>query len=360
MVTACQFEFSGDAFQSASTSNSSVSSTTDLNNNNNNIPGTGQNTLDLTIPTNSPNLFQEHPASILSPSNANFENAKMYEPKGQLEVEGATKDWYAYFPENSQIDNSGAINQFEWKMPQGTILRKDFKINGVLIETRLAEFMGTDNASIRFSNYAYDNSGIASLVTSDMASPIEPNYQVPGPGKCLQCHGGMSNRNFFNAAQLTNDNLPATYWSLSVFNQKNMLSAPEANAVHWPGNENEQQLFADAFANCASCHTDNTNRPEATPKCGFSGYYFGFTGAATVESTQMYESLVNHPTKPLIQPGNSSFTFNSFGQTLTFQELIFNERTNTPGPMPENGFIPLAPTTTPAWLVNFDSIVNNW
>lgn len=112
-----------------------------------------------------------------------------YKPGVTLWSDGAEKRRYLQLPPSTTIDTS---DMDAWKFPVGTRAWKEFRVDGVLIETRLFWKRGeTDWAS---GTYVWDDAGEAALNTSKRPILLASGYEVPTAKDCGKCHHGGSDK----------------------------------------------------------------------------------------------------------------------------------------------------------------------
>jgi len=95
------------------------------------------------------------------------------------------------YPPSTTIDTS---NLDSWKFPVGTKAWKEFRVDGVLIETRL--FWKRSATSWDSGTYIWDAAGrAATLNTSAPKGVVLPNgYEIPTQKDCDKCHHGGSDK----------------------------------------------------------------------------------------------------------------------------------------------------------------------
>src|SRR5690606_22772761 len=102
----------------------------------------------------------------------------------------AVKKRWMYLPPDEQIDTS---DMDYWTYPVGTRLWKEFRRDGVRVETRLLYKYraGVGPGSWRALAFAWNaeqTDALAALGGVDNA--LGTDHDVPAMVECLQCHGG--------------------------------------------------------------------------------------------------------------------------------------------------------------------------
>ena len=151
--------------------------------------------------------------------------AMPYTPGVVLWSDGAEKHRYLYLPPGSAIDTS---NLDAWKFPIGTKAWKEFKVDGVLVETRL--FWKRTDTSWDSGTYVWDATGNAALNTSPKGIVLPSGYEIPTQKDCDKCHHGGSDKLLgIEAVALS---LPsANGATLSDLAQRGALSHPPATTT---------------------------------------------------------------------------------------------------------------------------------
>jgi len=115
-------------------------------------------------------------------------SAHPYEPGVTFWSDGSEKQRYLYLPAGSQIDNT---QMDAWKFPIGTKAWKEFRRNGVLVETRL--FWKRGEANWFSGTYIWDEQQTqATLNTSRQPLLADDGYEIPTAKDCGKCHHGGS------------------------------------------------------------------------------------------------------------------------------------------------------------------------
>lgn len=112
-----------------------------------------------------------------------------YKPGVTLWSDGAEKQRYLQLPPSTTIDTS---NMDAWKFPVGTRAWKEFRVDGVLVETRLFWKRGESNWAS--GTYIWDDAGEAALDTSKQPILLTSGYEIPTAKDCGKCHHGGSDK----------------------------------------------------------------------------------------------------------------------------------------------------------------------
>ena len=186
-----------------------------------------------------------------------------FEPNAALWSDGATKRRWIALPDGETI-NIDAEGDFEF--PTGTVLVKEFAVEGDLIETRL--FMEHGGA---WAGYSYEWIGNDAFLLPDAKQKVLPNgqlYQFPGRGECLRCHTSAAKFSLGPTVHQLNGTTvyPSTNREsnqLETMEHIGLLSAPlSAPVEQLPATvaledthhaaERRARSYLDA--NCAGCH----------------------------------------------------------------------------------------------------------
>ena len=113
-----------------------------------------------------------------------------YDLNAPLWSDAAEKRRWIALPDGAQIqiDATG-----DWLFPVGTVLVKEFSLNGKRIETRFLE-----HRTAGWSGYTYqwtDDQSDALLLDSGKTEIVAgQNWSFPSPGQCLECHTAAAKR----------------------------------------------------------------------------------------------------------------------------------------------------------------------
>jgi hypothetical protein len=115
-----------------------------------------------------------------------------YTPVAQFWSDGAEKTRWIALPDNTKITVEA---DGDWTFPNGTVLVKNFTLNGQLIETRL--FMRhTDSGNWGGYTYRWNSAHTdATLVSGGLTETIgSQDWTYPSEAQCLQCHTSAAGR----------------------------------------------------------------------------------------------------------------------------------------------------------------------
>jgi hypothetical protein len=213
----------------------------------------------------------------------------VFEPKYVLWSDGADKTRWWYVPKCTQIDTS---DMDHWRLPVGTRFWKEFRRDGVLIETRFIHRYGPGENDWLFAAYQWDSlntDGDAIHVPAGVQNANGTQHDIPSETQCVNCHGKLIERALgFGAIQLSHSNSgQAQSTSMATLSSAGKLTVPNADGYMVPGTESESRALGYLHANCGNCH--NT-----------TGVPLGMNlrvlvGATTVTATDAYTTAVGQP-----------------------------------------------------------------
>lgn len=222
-----------------------------------------------------------------------------YEPGFELWSDGAEKRRFIRLPPGAQIDTG---DQDAWQFPEGTRLWKEFRSDGVLVETRVLAKVGSAPEDWAALAYVWNADGADALATPGGAADARGTpHDVPAAAECMGCHGGTEGRVLgFSAIQLASS--PGEL-DLDEVVARGMLSDPPRRPVAVPGDAATRAALGWLHANCSHCH--NERRPENDgARCYDPLRSFDFTlrvgDLASVEATATYRTAVG----TVIRPGD--------------------------------------------------------
>lgn len=260
-----------------------------------------------------------------------FDNLSLFEPQYPLFSDSADKRRWIYIPQFQQINTSNAD---EWVFPQGTILWKEFSLNGRKVETRMLEKIdgGIGLQSWRASVYLWraDQSD-AELLTGNFenllpvdaaryeADRVRNVYSVLNATQCNACHQGARDASLgFGYLQLSHLGSRADS-TLDHFKAMNRLSHPPAQYDMIPGPPEAQKAIGYIQSNCASCHNPRGRAPSGAN-------FLHLSTALTLADENLVKSNLNQ--------GGSYFLAGDPESSLIYTRLI-------QGTMPPRGSVPL-------------------
>jgi uncharacterized repeat protein (TIGR03806 family) len=188
-----------------------------------------------------------------------------YAPNAGFWSDNAAKARWLALPNGQNITTNGANG--DWDFPNGTVLRKDFRIGSQLVETRL--FMRHLNGNWAGYTYEWNGAGTdATRVTGGKTVTIGgQDWIFPSEGQCLACHTEAAGRSLGLETGQLNGNLlyPATGRTanqLFTLNSINTLSPPIPDPSTQPvipdpfgtGGTQAERARAWLHTNCSFCH----------------------------------------------------------------------------------------------------------
>ncbi|HEU0036227.1 MAG TPA: hypothetical protein VFQ53_36690 [Kofleriaceae bacterium] len=220
-----------------------------------------------------------------------------FEPQFPLWSDGAEKSRWVWLPPDTRIDTT---DMDAWEFPAGTRFWKEFRRDGVRIETRLLVKRGDDDwLAVAYRWTADQRDAVA--VPFGVVDANGTTHDIPAAGECAACHGGR--RSFvlgFSAIQLSGPAV-AGMIDLDGLIAAQRLSAPPAGKLVVPGTADERAALGYLHANCSHCH--NQTRPASAP-CFDPDRSFDFSlevgDLATPADTAVYRTAIGE----VIEPGH--------------------------------------------------------
>lgn len=196
-----------------------------------------------------PGLYADDACTVLAAG------VRPYSPRFALWSDGDDKERFVYLPPGTQIDTS---DPDMWAFPQGTRLYKTFAIDGVRLETRILEKIGTARSTDSWTMTAYawsaDQRSVTEVGAFGELDVLGTDHDVPSRGDCIRCHSLAQEDGSvgFSAVQLNHDGAGVT---LATLNDEGWLTAPipVADAMV-PGDAATQAALGYLHANCGNCH----------------------------------------------------------------------------------------------------------
>ncbi len=229
-------------------------------------------------------------------SNTLAEGVLAYQPQFELWSDGAEKSRWVWLPPDTRIDTG---DMDEWGFPDGTRFWKEFRRNGVRIETRLLVKRGADDWLALAYRWTEDQRD-AIAVPFGVVDANGTTHDIPAAGECVACHGGRSSFVLgFSAIQLS---APATPGQIDLDGliATERLSQPPLGRFEIPGTADERAALGYLHANCSHCH--NQARPASAP-CFDPQRSFDFSLAtntlARTADTATYRTAIGD----VIEPG---------------------------------------------------------
>ncbi len=201
-----------------------------------------------------------------------------YQINAPLWSDNADKQRWLALPDNTTISIDAS---HDWQLPAGTVLRKDFSINGTLVETRLLAHHNDGS----WAGYSYEwnaSQNEATLLSTGKTIIVgSQNWTFPSQAQCLQCHTSVANRALGpETAQINkpiNDpNSTGQINQLDYFETLNLFSNYTGNPGSLPAlpDYNDPLATPEAIArgylhsNCSHCH-----QPGGTAQANINLHY---------------------------------------------------------------------------------------
>jgi uncharacterized repeat protein (TIGR03806 family) len=198
-----------------------------------------------------------------------------YDLISPLWSDGAGKQRFMALPNGATVD---VDSQGDFLFPYGTVLMKNFFIDGLIVETRLLmrHLDGWAGYSYEWQYDTDSNPVDAQLLTTELTKTIGgQNWYYPAPGECVQCHTESSNvalgpevrqlnKSFRYPSTGRSTNQIHTLEHIGVFTTS--LSTQMKNAKLYALTDGtaslQQRAKSYLHSNCAHCHQpgeiDNT------------------------------------------------------------------------------------------------------
>lgn len=164
-----------------------------------------------------------------------------FAPHHVLWSDGAAKQRFLRLPPGTTIDTSDPNH---WQFPIGTQLWKEFRSNGVLVETRLIQRTGPGAMDYWMGSYVWrDDESDADFAENGASNIRGTEHDAPAAMRCWACHGGEPGRILgLGTVQLAAE----TRTALS-----NRMSNPVPDYVV------PDAALGYLHANCGHCHNEN-------------------------------------------------------------------------------------------------------
>jgi hypothetical protein len=213
--------------------------------------------------------------------------ALAFEPAYELWSDGAVKTRHAYIPKCAKIDSS---DMDHWSIPVGSRFWKQFRRDGVLVETRLIHRYGPGPDDWIFASYQWPLNDPSDAILWPAATGVQnangTQHDIPSEAQCKNCHTKLAERILsFSAIQLTHNRPGVTMASLS---NGGRLTVPNAAGFPAPGAAFQQAALGYLHANCGNCH--NSSFAGSTLRMRL------LVGHRTVQATDTYTTATNVPT----------------------------------------------------------------
>ncbi len=166
--------------------------------------------------------------------------------------DGSEKSRWLWVPPGKPIDTA---DMDHWAYPIGTKAWKEFRRDGVLVETRYLEKSGEPPIGWKFVAYVWSADGKSAVATpGGLANALGTPHDVPSQEQCEQCHSGTRDGLIgVNAIQLSSESGKSVLASLS---EKGLLSKPPGKEFTVPGAGAVRDALGYLHGNCGYCHSD--------------------------------------------------------------------------------------------------------
>ncbi len=186
---------------------------------------------------------------------------KNYVPAYKLYSDGSEKQRWMLLPAGTKIDTGGGGpgTPDEWIFPVGTMVYKEFQLNGKRIETRRTWKAGPSEWIFSVWRWADDES-TATLMNDGtvIANPAKPGttYEVPSNSACAPCHTGHVDK-FLSLDAWSLGGAGATGLTLASLKADNLLTSwdhPTSLAVAEDTTGKFNGAMGFYYNNCGFCH----------------------------------------------------------------------------------------------------------
>lgn len=191
-----------------------------------------------------------------------------FEPAYKLWSDGAQKQRWLRLPAGSEIDTS---DMDHWVFPVGTMLWKEFSLEGRRLETRLVARLGPEPDDYFMGAFVWaDDESDARFMPDGEPNVRGTEHDAPQTKRCFTCHNGDRGRVLgYSAVQQPAPEAP--------------LSDPPDEAYVVPGDDVAREALGYLHANCGNCHNaEGSARPDTDLDLRLR------VSQHTVEETSMY------------------------------------------------------------------------
>jgi hypothetical protein len=228
-----------------------------------------------------------------------------YRPAFELWSDGAEKRRWLWLPPGTQIDTRVMD---EWRFPVGTRVWKEFRRDGVRVETRIIQRIGPGDDGWAALAYVWQDDGRDARATpTGYVDAGGTPHDVPGAGECIACHGGRRSRLLGVSAVQLSRGADDGEVDLADLVALDLLTAPPADEIEVPGDPTERAALGYLHANCGHCH--NQARPPGGAAPCFDpanelDFWLQVDRLATPADTPTYSSAIGY----VIAPGQPSLS----------------------------------------------------
>lgn len=250
-----------------------------------------------------------------------------YAPVAPFWSDGADKQRWMALPDDGRITIEA---DGDWTFPPGTVLMKNFALNGALIETRL--FMRHADTG-NWAGYSYRWNAAqtdATLVSGGMVAKIgAQDWTYPSEAECLQCHTAAAGHTLGLETRQLNSTMtyPATGRSanqLTTLNAIGVFSTPLSEALpSFPdpfdtSQPLSQRARAYLHTNCSQCH-----RPGGTTQANLDLRYSTPIGSTNTCNVTPAKGNLGITDARIIAPGDT-------GRSILFLRVSRRDATGMP------------------------------
>jgi hypothetical protein len=191
-------------------------------------------------------LYSDFAARTLAPGVIAFD------VRYPLWSDGAEKARYLYVPAGKQIDTT---TMDHWTYPVGTKAWKEFRRDGVLVETRYLEKSGEPPIGWKYVAYAWSADGKTAIaVKGGATNALGTPHDIPSQDQCEQCHSGTRDGLIGpGAIQFSRSSGTSPLAELAA---KGLLSSPPGKEFEVPGTGVVKDALGYLHGNCGYCHSD--------------------------------------------------------------------------------------------------------
>lgn len=195
-----------------------------------------------------------------------------FEPTYKLWSDGAEKRRWLRLPPGTKVDTS---DMDHWVFPIGTMLFKEFALDGKKLETRLVARLGPEPDDYFMGAFRWNGDESDAVFLRDGENDVRgTDHDVPEVKRCFTCHNGDLGRVLgYSAVQQAAPEAP--------------LSDPPEQAYVVPGDEVARKALGYLHANCGNCHN-----PHGTSRTDTKLTLRLEVSEHTLEDTSIYKSAV--------------------------------------------------------------------
>jgi hypothetical protein len=182
------------------------------------------------------------------------EGVQAFTPRFELYSDGAEKRRWVYLPPGTQIDTS---DPDYWDFPVGAKLWKEFRRDGVRVETRYLE-KRSNGGFWRIAYQWNEEQTDAFPVPDGVENASGTPHDIPSRDACRDCHGRTDGEVLgFSAIQLGYD-APESL-DLGELVSAGLLTDELTTELVLPGSEADRQALGYLHVNCGTCHNPTSS-----------------------------------------------------------------------------------------------------